>query len=197
MAMQSNSFEGFVLAGGKSSRMKTDKARLEFGGETFLARAVKTLSEVCAGKVKVVLNENQLAPENYECVRDVFTERGALGGIHAALENCASEWAIILAVDLPFVTSQAIENLQRIALASYEFSAIVPEQTDGRLQPLCAAYRVAACLPFAIKLLSKNDSSSVKDFLRLAPTLIIEAGELANEDLFFNVNLPSEFQRLK
>lgn len=199
MRVSKNNFTGYVLAGGNSSRMKTDKAFLQIGGETFLTRAARTLAEVCAGKVKIVLNQNQTAPQNYECVRDIFTERGALGGIHAALCNCRSDWAIILAVDLPFVTSEAIENLQNIALASNEFSAIVPKQIDGRLQPLCAAYRVKDCLPKIEEFLRKESSNAVKDFFALLPTRFIEPNELTTDlaqNLFFNVNCPSDFQQL-
>jgi len=193
-----NQFEGFVLAGGKSSRMKTDKAFLEFGGETFLSRAVRTLSPVCDGRTKIILNPNQTAPGIYECVYDVFTERGALGGIHAALENCRSEWAIILAVDLPFVSSAAIGRLKQIALESSEFSAVVPIQNDGRLQPLCAVYRAADCLPKLEDLLSRTASASVRDFLELVPTRRVQQNELTDgsADLFFNVNEPDEYQQI-
>jgi len=198
-------FDGYVLAGGKSSRMKTDKAFLEIGGETFLTRAVKTFSTVCENRVKIVLNKAQTnfiekLPADVPHIFDVYENRGALGGIHAALSDCQSEWAIILAVDLPLVTSEAIENLSRIAFESKDFAAIVPIQTDGRPQPLCAVYRAEDCLPRLENLLRKTASASVRDFLELVPARLVNITELtANEDkekLFFNVNHTSDFQNL-
>ena len=199
MKESTTKFEGYILAGGKSSRMGADKANLKFGGETFLTHAARTLAPVCEGRIKIILNTNQAAPENYECIYDIFPERGALGGIHAALNDCRSDWAIILAVDLPYVLSEAIERLKQFALESNEFSAVVPVQNDGRLQPLCAVYRAADCLPKLEDLLSRTTSASVKDFLELVPTSRVEQDRLttkAVEELFFNVNLPADFQLL-
>jgi len=202
--MDFDNFTGYVLAGGKSSRMKTDKAFLRFADETFLSRAVKTLSTVCQNRVKIVLNKMQMnyvenLPDQVPHIFDCFESRGALGGIHAALTDCQSEWAIILAVDLPFVSSAAIRGLKQIAFESKEFSAVVPIQNDGRLQPLCAVYRVNNCLPKLENLLNKTTFASVKDFLKLIPARRVEQSELtsvADEDLFFNVNHPSDFQIL-
>lgn len=199
-----NKFEGFVLAGGKSQRMKTDKAFLQIGGETFLTRAVKTLSSTCKNRVKIVLNKTQTSfikrfPNQIPYIFDVYENRGALGGIHAALSDCQSGWAIILAVDLQLVTDEAIENLARIAFESKDFAAVVPIQMDGRPQPLCAVYRVEDCLPKLGNLLKEPTSASVRDFLKLVPTRFIGQDELATngrEDLFFNVNRPSDFQNL-
>jgi molybdopterin-guanine dinucleotide biosynthesis protein A len=199
-------FSGFVLAGGKSSRMKTDKAFLKFRDETFLERAVDTLSPFCGKKVKVVINENQRSKfekrfPSLEFVFDIFPERGALGGIHAALKNSRSTWAIILACDLPFVTKETIKTLSEIALNLPEnIAAVVPEQSDGRIQPLCAVYRVKDCLPEIEKILNNEDSPSMKDFLKIVPTRFVEAVELASgeqsESLFFNVNHPSDFESI-
>jgi molybdopterin-guanine dinucleotide biosynthesis protein A len=199
-----NKFEGFVLAGGKSQRMKTDKAFLRIGGETFLTRAVKTLSSTCKNRVKTVLNKTQTSfikrfPNQIPHIFDVYENRGALGGIHAALSDCQSGWAIILAVDLPHVTSEVIENLSRIAFKSKDFAALVPIQTDGRPQPLCAVYQAKYCLPRLENLLNESASASVKDFLELVPTRFVEQDELTTnvgEDLFFNVNRPSDLQIL-
>src|SRR4051812_31514007 len=99
--MNSSQFSGFVLAGGKSSRMKTDKAFLQIGGETFLERAFNALAPT-GGEVKIVINEAQtekfrLIFPALDFVFDIFPERGALGGIHAALKNCKSVYAVILA----------------------------------------------------------------------------------------------------
>ena len=190
-------FTGFVLAGGKSSRMGADKFALKIDGETFLERAANVLKPACE-TVKIVLNQTQEIDFDFPIVRDVYPGRGALGGIHAALVNCETTFAVVLAVDLPFVTVNAIKNLINIVLASNEFSAFVPRQTDGRLQPLCAVYRAKDCLPALEKILGENNSASVRDFLALISPKIIEESRLkANENLLFNVNTPADFQRLR
>jgi molybdopterin-guanine dinucleotide biosynthesis protein A len=202
--MTFDDFTGYVLAGGKSSRMRTDKAFLEIEGETFLHRAVKALETAGANPLKIVLNKAQTnfierLPDRVPHIFDIYENSGALSGIHAALSDCRSEWIIILAVDLPFVSSEAIENLARIAYSSKDFAAIVPVQTDGRPQPLCAVYRAEDCLPKLEDLLSKNTSAPVRDFLELVPTHFIGQDELVtntSEDLFYNVNRPSDFQTL-
>ena len=203
--MENNLFSGFVLAGGQSSRMRTDKAFLEIGGETFLARAVRTLQSVCENRVTVVLNQTQKGfvgrlPAGVPHVFDVYENRGALGGIHAALTNCETKYAIILAVDLPNVTSETIKNLAGIALSSNKYIAVVPRQTDGRLQPLCAAYHARYCLPALENLMEENDSASVRDFLELIAPRFVDQNKLTGDgnggDIFFNVNHPADYQKI-
>ena len=189
-----NNFEGFILAGGKSSRMGADKFALEIGGETFLTRAVKVLQPVCES-VKIVLNQTQNIETSQPIVRDIYAMRGALGGIHAALKNCEAKFAIILAVDLPFVTTEAIENLANFALVSNKYIATVPRQTDSRAQPLCAVYRAKYCLPTLEKLLDENEKASVRDFLDLVFPKYIDQNRLsADANLLFNVNFPADFE---
>ena len=188
-------FTGYVLVGGKSSRMGKDKYALEIGDETFLSRAVKTLAPVCAS-VKIVLNQTQNIETSLEIVRDVYPNRGALGGIHAALANCETKYAITLAVDLPFVTTGAIEKLTEFALASNKFLAFVPRQTDERIQPLCAGYRANYCLPTLEKLLDENESASVRDFLEMIYPKYIDQNCLSDDkDLLHNVNFPADLQK--
>jgi molybdenum cofactor guanylyltransferase len=202
--MKTDLFTGYVLVGGKSSRMKTDKAFLETGGETFLTHAVKTLRNICENRVAVVLNQTQnhfieRLPEDVPHIFDVYENRGAPGGIHAALTNCETKYAVILAVDLPFVTTEAIENLANIALSSNKFIAVVPRQTDGREQPLCAVYHARYCLPALENLLAESDSASVGDFLELiAPRYVAQEKLTADSenDIFFNVNHPADYQKL-
>ncbi len=194
-------FSGYVLAGGTSSRMQTDKAFLEIGGETFLSRAVKTLSETCKNRVKVVLNRRQndfieRLPANISPIFDAYENRGALGGIHAALTDCPTKYVLILAVDLPFVTPEAIAELTDIALSSNKFIAVVPRQTDGRLQPLCAVYCARYCLPALENILRANASASVGDYLELIAPRLIDQSKLTadqSKDIFFNVNRPADF----
>jgi len=194
--MNQNNFTGFVLAGGKSSRMGVDKYALELGGETFLDRALDVLKPVCE-TVKIVLNNDQHIETNLPVVRDIYQERGAPGAIHAALKNCETKFAVILAVDLPNVSTEAIENLTNITLASNKYIAFVPRQTDSRPQPLCAVYRAKYCLPALEKLLEENNTASVQDFLDLLLPKYIETNRLsADENILFNVNSPDDFQQI-
>jgi molybdopterin-guanine dinucleotide biosynthesis protein A len=194
--MSQSNFTGFILAGGKSSRMGTDKFALETEGETFLERAARVLKPV-SDEVKIVLNQTQTIETNLSVIRDIYAERGALGGIHAALKNCDTKFAVILAVDLPFVTTGAIENLTNIALASNKFTAYVPRQTDGRPQPLCAVYRTRFCLPPLENLLEANNKASVRDFLALVAPKYIDQNRLSDDkNLLFNVNSPADLQIL-
>ena len=195
-------FTGYVLAGGKSSRMGADKAFLEIGGKTFLQNSFDALAPNCES-VKIVLNNSQnhfieKLPAGAGYVFDKFENRGAVGGIHAALTNCETNYAVILAIDLPFVSSPAIENLLDIVQDLQDFSAIVPRQIDDRLQPLCAVYRVADCLPKLTQMLLKNDSISAKYFLENIKIKTISATELSiKENLFANINSPNDFKNIK
>ncbi len=203
--MSISNFTGYVLAGGKSSRMGCDKAFLETGGQTFLENSVDALKPDCS-QIKIVLNKSQThfiekLPKDISYIFDIYENRGALGGIHTGLSNCQSEFAVILAVDLPFVTSETIAVLANIALSDKKVSAVVPNQADGRLQPLCAVYRVKDCLPKTEELLNKGNSPSVRDFLKIVPTHYVEFNEMKTDEnkdlLFFNVNYSSDYEMFK
>lgn len=194
-----NDFTGFVLVGGKSSRMGEDKFSLQFNGKTFLENAVDALKNVCENRVKLVLNQTQTIETELPFVRDIYENRGALGAIHAALKNCETKFAVVLAVDLPFVTNEIIKKLAEITLSSNKFLANVPRQTDDRIQPLCAVYRAKYCLPTLERLMDEHQNASPRDFLELINTRYINQNLLSNDsetDIFHNVNRPEDFHSL-
>ncbi len=188
--------EGFILAGGRSLRMGREKALLEIGGETFLARAARNLGSVF-GTVTVVLSADSALETDLPVVRDEFPGRGALGGLHAALKNCNSKLAIVLAVDLPLITPDAVANLATLAESLAKFLAVVPRQSDGRPQPLFAAYRAKFCVRSLEEVINENPRASVKDFLdRIAPKYIDPSRLSADPDLLTNVNTAEEFEEV-
>jgi molybdopterin-guanine dinucleotide biosynthesis protein A len=185
-------FEGFILAGGRSTRMGRDKAFLEFDGETFLDRARAILEGVC-GNVSVVLNQDQRFVTGIPVVRDEFEGRGALGGLHAALKSCQTQIAIVLAVDLPRVTPESVRNLADLAASFSKYLAVVPRQTDGRTQPLFAAYRARFCVPVIERLINENPTASARDFLDLIGPKYIDQSKLSDDvNLLLNVNSPED-----
>lgn len=105
--------EGFVLAGGRSSRMGTDKALVEFGGRPLVAHAVGML---LAAGVKVViagaLAEVRSRLEPYApVVPDREAGLGPLGGVCTALASTQAELGVFLPVDVPFLPASLVQYL--------------------------------------------------------------------------------------
>ena len=99
--------EAFILAGGASSRMGTDKSHLLLEDQTFVERIADTLLTVTDSIRLVGGRENS----KFATVTDVYPQWGALGGLHAALSACRRDWAIVVACDLPFVTPELFRSL--------------------------------------------------------------------------------------
>lgn len=189
--------EGFILAGGASSRMGTDKARLSLGGRTFVARIAEALRAV-ATEISLVGARPDGGALDLPVVADVHRDCGALGGLHAALSACRAPWAAIVSCDLPFVTGELFARLAD--LRTPEADAVAPLQTDGRPQPLCAIYSPARCLRRVEKLLRAGERRP-RVLLQEARTRWVEPAELADlrdAGLFFlNVNTPEDYERAR
>jgi molybdenum cofactor guanylyltransferase len=126
---------GFVLAGGRSSRMGKDKALLTLGGEPLVKRAVRKLGKVCsevaiAGGTRELMQFGRVVPdESAGC--------GPLGGIVAALGQSSFEWNLFLPVDAPFVP---VSTLNALLLMAKSSGMGVMARAEGVMQPLCAVY---------------------------------------------------------
>jgi molybdopterin-guanine dinucleotide biosynthesis protein A len=117
--------------------MGKDKAFLELAGRTLLQHALTSAGTV-AQEVFIVGGAKIFADFG-RVVEDVYCERGPLGGIHAALISSATEWNLILAVDLPFVEPGFLEYL--VSTARETGAMVTVARANGGLQPLTAVYR--------------------------------------------------------
>ena len=107
-AVQIPPMGGYVLAGGKSSRMGRDKALLTLAGKPLVEHAVTKLGRLCA-KVSVLSGNAELA--GYApLVADNFVGSGPLGGIEAALLDSEFAWNLILPVDMPFLPTKLLRD---------------------------------------------------------------------------------------
>lgn len=97
---------GYVLAGGRSSRMGTDKALLPLAGKPLIQHAVTKLRRTCA-EVNILSNNPALAPFA-PIVPDIHPNCGPIGGMEAALMHSSHDWNLFLAVDMPFLPTAYI-----------------------------------------------------------------------------------------
>lgn len=137
--------DAYILVGGRSSRLGRDKALVDIGGKTLAQRSYDVVSNALPDSrvTFVAAYEAQFAIEAIlaggRFIFDIVPGRGPLGGLHSALSDAATEWIFILACDYPFISSEMIALLR--SKISDHLAAVVPVQSDGRLQPLCAFYK--------------------------------------------------------
>lgn len=189
--------QGFILVGGASRRMGQDKAQLRLGSQTILERIAGQLSAVTSS-VALVGRAQEHVGHSLPNVPDIYEKWGALGGIHAALSAAKTDWIIVIACDLPFVTRDLFERLRNFVGKSVD--AIVPIQSDGRPQPVCALYRRETCLPEIEKLISAGEHTP-RALLANVRTRNVQFAELSDlpgaENFFLNLNTPADFERAK
>jgi len=186
---------GFVLAGGRSSRMGADKALLSLDGKNLLQHAMRIVAAVCPRAV-IVGN-----PVRYGAFGEVFEDRvpgcGPLGGVHTALHVTSSDRNLILSVDMPKMTAEFIRWLVNESAGGDEL-ATVPQVAGGN-QPLCAVYR-REMLPVIEEAMAAGEYKVDRIFARVATRYLREPQINAagfSADIFANVNTPEEFELLK
>lgn len=183
-------FQAFILTGGASRRMGTDKSQLRIEQETFTELIAAVLLKI-TDSITIVGR----APEEFRfpSVSDVYPKWGALGGLHAALTACEREWAIIVACDLPFVSAELFSYLAEKRL---DHEAVVPIQPDDRPQPLAALYRVDPCRQRAAELIEAGRRRPL-DLLEAVKTRWVAFDELRNfaraQSFFVNINTPEDY----
>ena len=99
---------GFVLAGGKSTRMGVDKALLRFCGRAMIEIAVETLRGFCA-EVGIAGNRDDLAGFA-PVVHEKRMDAGPGAGIEAGLMAASQPWVMFLPVDVPLVPMELLRN---------------------------------------------------------------------------------------
>jgi molybdopterin-guanine dinucleotide biosynthesis protein A len=196
MIFMGDLLEGFILTGGKSRRMGTDKSRLTLKGQSFVERIAAELLAVTRS-IKIIGDNAGAGEPGLPVVRDIYPGWGALGGVHAALSACSATWAFVVACDFPFVTSQLFAKLAGLR---GDFEAVAPIQSDDIPQPLCSLYRVEPCLEVAEQLIKSGERKPVA-LLQSVRTRWVpypELNELAGADRFFdNINTPQDYARAK
>jgi molybdenum cofactor guanylyltransferase len=193
--MAAHQITGFVLAGGKSSRMGEDKAALSLNGTTLLEHALAAIRPVC--EPVFIIGARDRYGEFGPGYEDIVPGCGPLGGVHAALTHSETELNLIIAVDTPFLTPELLRYLaERAADASY---MIVAPRIAGYVQPLCAVYS-RKFLPIAAAALEAGKYKLAALFPQES-TLVITEPELEKfaftPDMFENLNTPEDMERAR
>ncbi len=182
---------GIILAGGKSSRMGTDKGLMTFQGKRLVEYAIELLQPFCS---EIIISTNQAGYEGFgfKTVSDVYRDCGPVGGLHAALSESNYDYNLIVSCDVPFVEP----DLLHIVLAETEgFDAVVPVHRGG-IEPLVAVYRKEMASFFENQLIEKN--YKMQRIIQSCNLNLVNVEHLVDKHprLFYNLNRPEELSQL-
>ena len=182
-----------VAAGGRSTRMGTDKRFLPLDGETLLARMLRKGS--AAGFRSIVLaaegERSDLAALAEEfgarLVTDEVPAQGPAAAIAAGLAAAKTEWSLVLSADMPFYDFELVRAL--LPEATGDTQVVLPT-ISGYWQPLAALYRRDAGTAFAAAIARGDRKLGIilRELTVKELPLTVDAG------LFFNVNTPASYR---
>lgn len=184
----STSIYGLVLAGGASRRMHTDKAAIQYNGQTQLQRAFALLSKAC-DKTFVSVRADQVndtARVAFPQIVDVLTDVGPLAGIAAAQSQYPAVAWLIMACDLPFINEGTLKYLIEHRDAT-KIATAFRSTHDGLPEPLCAIWE-----PVSTQRVNEWIASGQKCPRKLLINSDIQLLEQPQANSLDNINTPDE-----
>jgi len=184
-----------LLAGGKSSRFKKNKAIAKYNGERLIERISKLLNEHFDQVYLVVdVKEKYSFIKNCEIIEDVIPNKGPVGGIYTGLLSSDQEFNYVMACDMPLMSGRFIEYIKNW---EQNYDVLLPAY-NGYIEPLAGIYS-KSCLAVIEKNL-KDDKLSIRDFLKEVNMQSIDESlikrNFPNKNIFYNINYQNDLEQL-
>jgi molybdopterin-guanine dinucleotide biosynthesis protein A len=186
------SITAIILAGGQSSRMGRDKAFLPFRGVPLLQR-VCHLARECTPIVYVVTARGEgyelIVPKDCSILRETLPTRGPLIAFSLALTQIETDWGLLLACDLPFLTVDTIREWSKLLPTIPEDTIALVPYHNHRWHPLCGFYR-RRCLQELQPFIDRG-GKSFQTWLNTSPIQVLA---IENPQVLFNCNTPEDLE---
>ncbi len=176
-----------IFAGGKSSRMGTDKALLQLEGKNFIKRLCDELD--CFEERMIARgNQSDIEDISWIIIPDIYSERGPIGGLHAVLSICESDAMFCVSCDMPLLQISLVNYL--CGFMEEEVDAVIAVTEDGRKQPLCGIYRKSVLSVLEEQILAgDNRMMAALNKMRVKYVTI----GLQDSQQLKNINTPEDF----
>ncbi|MBO5544062.1 MAG: molybdenum cofactor guanylyltransferase [Firmicutes bacterium] len=189
--MKMEEVSAIILAGGRSSRMGTDKAKLKQGDQTLLELMAEKLRRL--GISEIVVSGCPDCPEGTSYVPDLIPDKGPLSGIHAGLRQIRHRSALVLPVDMPLIQEETLRLLVQAHVNTGDGSLCSPITAltlNGDLEPLIAVYD-AFLAEDCERILREEKHSPRRLFEKYGFTSVAFTGDPVS---LMNCNTPEEYE---
>lgn len=196
MGEPNDPFTVAIIAGGKSSRMGTDKSFVLLEGKPLIERVLEQVSGLGQRETLLITNKpDAYASFGLPIISDVIPDKGSLGGIYTAVMHSQYDYTQVIACDTPFVKPDLLRYL--LSLRG-PFDVIVP-RVENYPQGLHGLYHKACLGPMRERI--DADRLHVIGFYPKVRLRYVDEAEYAPFDpqgvSFFNVNTPEELEQAR
>lgn len=132
-----NNITGIILAGGKSSRMGSDKGMLKLNGKMFVEHVIDAMKPIVDD---VIIVSNSSSYDQFECtrVKDMIKDSGPLAGLYSGLKYSNTEYNLVLSCDIPMIKT---EILKKLIDSDYKNYDVIQIKSGNKTMPLIALYK--------------------------------------------------------
>lgn len=185
-----NDMTGYILAGGKSSRMGMDKGLMQLNGQPIIKYVITQLQPV-VHKLVIVSNNPEYEKFGFEVIADPIKERGPAGGIYTALNHSDSAINFIVSCDMPFITTA---GMQYIVQQQAQSQIILPMH-EQKLEPLFGVYS-KACLKKWLALIEQGTFKLQDMVVQFDLKKIhVDNNNLFTDHFFMNINTKTDLEK--
>lgn len=181
---------GIILAGGKSSRMGSDKGFIKLNDTSFVEYSIKALKPLVKD-ILIVSDNTDYNAFGYKRIEDEIKGAGPVAGICSGLNASETENNLILSCDIPLIKTNILEKLiDNID----DNSEIIQIESNGKSMPLIALYK-KHCAPIFLEAL-QNDERRLRRVINTMKTknVILKVEE---QDTTINVNTQEELKTVE
>lgn len=172
---------GIILAGGKSSRMGTDKGFIKLNDITFTQHIINNLSPF-VDEIIIVSNNSDYDQFNVKRIPDNVSNFGPVAGVYTGLKKSKTDYNLIISCDTPKVDIDVFAPLLKERDNNYD---IVQYIADSRTTPLIALYH-KKCLP-VFKLALRNKIHQLRFVVKQLDCKTLVASDIIKEKIV-NIN---------
>lgn len=181
------------MAGGKSSRMGTDKAFVPLLGKPLVEHVLDHVHGLGSETIIMTNKTDDYSYLGLALHRDIYPDRGPLGGLHAALKQAKHPYLLVVACDMPWLNRPLLNYLVGLR---YSADVIVPRWHDYP-EPLHAVYN-RSCLESIEDKIQRGQLKTIS-FYETVTVRYVERSEIIpldpNGRSFSNINTPDELTR--
>lgn len=156
---ENKNITGIILAGGKSSRMGTDKGFVSYNNKPFVEHIIKAMQPL-VDDIIIISNNKNYEIFGFDCYNDLVKNAGPLAGIYTGLKYSKTENNLIVSCDVPLINT---EVLQKLTEQTNDSSEVIQLQSKRKNMPLIAMYKKQCMNIFKEEL--KQDQRKVKKAL--------------------------------